>query len=180
MNIDKVTIQILNFDTNTKDIYQDIWDEIVLKFNIDLTQDLFCYIQTPYWQKNNRLVMYNGIAKFFSKKLHTPMLDFIETKYVIENNYVLFGGLIKINRENIGIISNILATYKNGVIFQKNMKKTVNLYYCLTHCNITNQKSLTSTVSIPKLINFLESKYIFLPFSWEETGEYGVNVVISK
>lgn len=142
---------------------------------------LYCFISSPFWVKNNKVVSYYGLRKFLEKEYGISELNFSFEESIEIESSVIFYGVIKLNKENLKSVIALLSQLESGFIFTQD--KVDNSDYE----DIINEakKNIASTscqesnyLHIPLLINAtirLKSDFIYI-YSWQETGSYHLDV----
>ena len=116
----------------TDDIYYDVWKEILIKYNIIITKDIF----KNYIQGNNDEYVNNTLLKNID--IHTNELSIIKDQLFIENI------------SNIKIIDGIYD-------FIKNIKKNGHKLCIVTNCNRSVADAIVSYIKIDQYIDFIIS-----------------------
>ena len=157
-----------------------LWEEISSKY-LSGESDLFCFVSSPYWQKDSKLVRYHGLAKFLQKEHKFNNIDLDLESYTEIDDDVLFYGVVKVDIGNFNDILNLLSKLESGLLFTWDNQQGDNfdkLVEQLTNTLLSKSKSLTNYLNAPIAINQILDKGIkaFYIYSWPETGDNQLDI----
>lgn len=157
-----------------------IYDAIAKRFSSSGI-DVYCFIAGPYWKKGTRIVRHYGLGGALEKDFEVGPLDFLFEKEIVNDNDVIFYGVVKLTSENARSIFNLLSISENGVLFSSqglNDPSFSLLVEELASIVAVKPKSLTFNLNIVEAINFILGKGLeaLFPYAWEETGEYHLDI----
>lgn len=144
-------------------------------------KELFCFISSPYWLRDSKIVRYYGLGKFLEKEYKVPQLDFRYEESIKVKSNIVFCGVIQLNRNNLKEIVDLLLRVESGFIFAPH--KMEHPYFdeiiSAAKRNIVNNVNKASNyLHIPVLINTAVnsgSELIYI-HSWQETGSYHLDI----
>jgi hypothetical protein len=184
-NIDsKVSVLKLEVDTrpysNWNYSIKKVWEEIILKFPIE-EQVIFCFLSSPYWQKDSRIIRYYGLSQSLSRKYKIKHLEFEFEKVIIQEGDIVYYGIVKLTEVNAREIFDLISDCENGVLFTWPMA-TSNSYDKLVNelakLVAIKNKSKVCHLDIVKAVNLIidEGCSALYPYAWEETGTYHLDI----
>lgn len=143
--------------------------------------DIYCFIASPIWKKDTRIVRHYGLGRALSKDSEVGTLDFLFEKEIINDSDVIFYGVVKLTSANAKSIFKLISTNENGVLFSSRSGGDPNfslLVEELATLVAVKSKSLTFNLNIVEAINLILSKGLeaLFPYAWEETGEYHLDI----
>lgn len=167
-----------------------IFDTVVERYSSN-GFDVYCFIASPVWKKDTRIVRHYGLGRALCKGFEVGPLDFLFEKGILNDNDMIFYGVVKLTSENARNIFKLLSTNENGILFSSegpDDPKFSLLVEELATLVAVKSKSLTFNLNIVEAINFILNKdaEALFPYAWEETGEYhldifqGINSQIDK
>lgn len=161
-----------------------IFDTITEKFSSN-GFDVYCFIASPVWKKDTRIVRYYGLGRALSRDFEIDLLDFLFEKKIINNNDVIFYGVVKLSPENARSIFNLLSVNENGVLFSSKSQNESSFSLLVEKlANLVGEqpKILTFNLDIVEAINLIldHKSRAFVPYAWEETGEYHLDIFESR
>lgn len=143
--------------------------------------ELFCFLSSPYWKKDNKIVRYYGLTKFLQKEFKLSNINFEPEQSIEITGDVLFYGVTKVDSSNFKDISNLLSKLESGLLFTWTGPKSCNFTELVNQLAMTvstKSKSLTNYLNTPQAINNVlqkGSKAIY-PYSWVETGDNHLDI----
>ncbi|MEC4728498.1 hypothetical protein HWQ46_23530 [Shewanella sp. D64] len=157
-----------------------IFDAVVERYSSS-GSDVYCFIASPVWKTDTRIVRHYGLGRALSKDFRLGPLNFLFEKEIVNDHDVIFYGVVKLTSANAGSIFNLLSTSESGVLFSSLGPNDSNfslLVKDLAMLVAAKPKSLTFNLNIVKAINLIldrDSEALF-PYAWEETGEYHLDI----
>ena len=147
--------------------------------------DIYCFIVSPSWRLDSRIVRYNGLSRSINKLVDGQPLSFILERTVFSDNYVIFYGVARLTRENAKFILNFISESESGILFSKEIvKETVHdgdftlLIDELSSLISRETKTSTFNLNVVDAIKVILSRgsHAIFPYAWEETGDYHLDV----
>ncbi|WP_157631161.1 hypothetical protein [Vibrio pacinii] len=157
-----------------------IFDSISDKFSSS-GKDVYCFIVSPCWKKNTRLVRHFALSKALQKDYNVGLLNFEFEKEVISSDEVIFYGVVKLTSENCTSVFNLLSIYENGILFSSSEPES-KLFEILVEelMKLIDTKNTRASYSfnIVKAVNLIisEGEKALYPYAWEDTGEYHLDI----
>lgn len=157
-----------------------MYEAIVKRYSSDGT-DIYCFIASPAWKKDTRVVRYHGLERAFGKEFEVESLEFMFEKDIVNDSDVIFYGLVKLTSANARNIFKLLSTCENGVLFSSegpDDSRFIILVEELANLVSAKSKSLNFNLNIVEAINLILNKdaEALFPYAWEETGEYHIDI----
>ncbi|MFA7823708.1 hypothetical protein [Aeromonas dhakensis] len=143
--------------------------------------DIYCFIVSPFWKLDSRIVRYNGLSRAINKGVDGKPLDFILERAITSNNYVIFYGVVRLTRENAKFIFNLISESESGILFSKETAHDSDFILLIDELSsLVSRETKTSTFNLNvvdaiKIILSRGSEALF-PYAWEETGDYHLDV----
>lgn len=143
--------------------------------------DIYCFVVSPWWKADTRIVRRNGLGRSLMKDLGIGKLDFLFEREIINDKDVIFYGVVKVSLENARDIFNLLSKNENGILFSSESYNTIEFNSLVEGlAKISDLKTKTSTfkLNVSEAINLILEKGFeaIFPYSWEETGEYNLDI----
>ncbi|MCP4749188.1 MAG: hypothetical protein GY874_24095 [Desulfobacteraceae bacterium] len=182
----KSNISVLKLMINTKSYskweksIRIIWEAILEKFPIE-NLNVFCFISSPNWKKDDRVTRYYGLKKSLSKEFKIEPLEFVIEKDIVSNNDVIFYGIVKLTDDNAKDIFDLLSDCENGILFTWGGTFDSCFYELvdeLANLIAVKSKSLVCYLDVVKAINLILGKgsSVLYPYAWKETGSFHLDI----
>lgn len=148
---------------------------------LPIEKKIYCFIVSPCWNKNTRIVRHFGLRKSLNKDFEVDLLNFLFEKNIESEAGVIFYGVVELTVANCTDIFNLLSIYENGVLFT-GINHHNQLFALLVEelANLIEKRPASSSfnLDIIKAINLITSKHedALYPYAWEETGEYHLDI----
>ena len=144
-------------------------------------ETIACFIVSPVWKADNRIVRHKGLKDLLKEEYQCDNPGFLFQKVIEKDGMVLFYGIVPICDENIEDVFCLVSLFGNGVLFSMDSHEEPvlsELADALAGTISTNVKSLRARVSIYDAIRTIRGrvKSIMQPISWEETGDYQLEI----
>lgn len=157
-----------------------IFDSIREKFSSS-GKEVYCFIVSPCWQKDTRIVRHFGLGRALSKDYEVGPLNFLFEKEIVSGEEVIFYGVVKLTSANCTAIFNLLSTYENGILLSSASPRSESfglLIEELTKLIAINSVSSSFNLDIVKAVELITTKdeEALYPYAWEETGEYHLDI----
>lgn len=154
---------------------------LIDKYNI--YENIYCFIYFPYWQKKDRIVEYLKLKKYL-KKNEFKDFDFSLEKEYSKNNYQMYYGIVKINKNNLSELLELISLWNTGIMFT--WEEIDNKFYYLVDklSEIFESDELPNEVEKAKLMNIIincnKDSTIINSYIWEEFEDYHVDIFVKK
>ncbi len=163
-----------------KEVSTIIFDSIRDKFSSS-GKEIYCFIVSPYWQKDTRIACYFGLGRALSKDYKVGPLNFLFEKEIVSGEEVIFYGVVKLTSANCTAIFNLLSTYENGILLSSagpGSKSFDLLIEELTKLIAIKSERSSFSLDIVKAVELIATKgeEALYPYAWEETGEYHLDI----
>jgi len=144
-------------------------------------KEVYCFIASPTWKKNTSIVRHYGLARSLAKEFDVEALDYLFERMIVNDSDVAFYGVVKLTAENARTIFSLLSVNENGVLFSNQGLDNFNfslLVEELSSLVSIKSKSMTVNLNVVEAINLIlrEGMIAILPYAWEETGEYHLDI----
>ena len=179
VSVIKLMIATASF-SHWKGVAAVIFDSIREKFSSS-EKGVYCFIVSPCWQKNTRIVRHYGLGRALSKDYEVGPLNLLFEKEIVSGEEVIFYGVGKLPSANCTAIFNLLSTYENGILLSSagsGSKSFGLLIEELTKLIAIKSVSSGFSLDIVKAIEIITTKgeEALYPYAWEETGEYHLDI----
>ena len=161
-----------------------LWLSLEKEFHELNNLKIYCFVATPFWQKDTSLINYYGLSKLLSRKYAIANTPFLFEKKLSFGNEVIFYGLAEINLSNAAEIFDYLSIYECGLVFALNSELHIDLSRLAKQffekSVISNKTS--SILDLAQGVNSLTEKNISAihPCDWKESGEYIIDIFRPK
>lgn len=145
--------------------------------------DLYCFIYFPYWQLMNRMVKYLRLQKYLIKK-ESKTFNFIIESEKVKDDYVMYYGIIKVNKNNFSDILNILSLWNTGLLFswdEFNLPLNILCDKLVDLLESNNESVSEEKAKIMNKVTSLDKNSIIInPYTWPEFDNYHLDVFFTK
>lgn len=146
-------------------------------------KDVFCFICSPYWQKDSKIVRHYALSKFLTKEYQCSELSYEVEDFVENDGQILFYGLVKVTFDNFLELLNISSKLETGFMFSLETRNKENLETIVRNYALKiNIHSKTNTTKFPFKAIFESALHnfdkVFYVHSWAEVGENRADVFI--
>ncbi|CAK3816293.1 conserved hypothetical protein [Vibrio crassostreae] len=179
VSVFKFTIATACF-TQWKGVAAIIYDSIREKFSSS-EKGVYCFIVSPCWQKDTRIVRHFGLGRALSKDYEVGPLNLLFEKEIVSGAEVIFYGVVKLTSANCTAIFNLISTYQSGILLSSSGPESKSfglLIEELTKLIATKSRSSSFNLDIVKAVELITTKgeQALYPYAWEETGEYHLDI----
>jgi hypothetical protein len=157
-------------------IYNNIRDALVIQ-----GFEVYIFIANPEWISNTKIAQYHKLSGTLVKKFNINSIKFLEEGQAILDNKIVFFGISKLSIENAKDAFRFISEYESGVLFacrKHNDSSFINIYQGLKSMIFKAPRDRSINLDIVDVINLAATTdaFILFPYSWEETGEYHLDI----